>query len=249
MWKSDGSLAELQTDRLIAQVQLRQPALGLHAITLRAPHETAQLREARLLGLTLPGGAEVEEIHDSWLRGNDLVVVYAATARRALQPEIYWRSLVSADAFGLELIMSVKTHLLDDNPEIEVVSELDAIETWWVPDADNENSVRRLFADDAATTQPSSEQLNFEEPGSFLLRLPGNGSYIEMTHPTDFCTAKLAKFEHRILLQTPLFPENLEKGVIRRGRMRGWFVPSKDDVVTAQRLFKEFANSELPLTT
>jgi hypothetical protein len=90
-----------------------------------------------------------------------------------------------------------------------------------------------------------------------LLRLPdGQGSYVEMVHPLDFgrteiCgvgvtesgEARLWSFKHT------LFAETLEKGVILRSRVLGAFVGREADEEQAASLYREFANSEPPLTT
>lgn len=244
MWQLDGTLASLQSQRWAATVDLRQPQLGLHSIHLSGAHGFDGLSDARLLSLTLPGSSSPEEIHDHWVRGKDLVVVYSATSRRASQPEIYWRSLESLEAVGLELIVSIKTDLLDDNPETHVVSELRADETWWLPFTRQIHSERQLFL---PGTPPVAT--GFAGAGAFLVRLQSQVSYIEMIHPSDFSEAQVARIEKRVRIQTPLFPEHLEKGVIRRGRIRAWLVPSNGDLAAAHRLYGEFVDSELPLTT
>ena len=50
------------------------------------------------------------------------------------------------------------------------------------------------------------------------------------------------------MLRATLFPERLEKGVIRRGRVCGWFMPVENDLETAVRLARAFVEEPLPLT-
>jgi hypothetical protein len=96
--------------------------------------------------------------------------------------------------------------------------------------------------------------------GVFLFRPVGAGvggvefSYVEMIFPSDFCCASVRWGDTqgqtaKAVLHSELFPESLEKGVIRRARLRGLFVPRADDLVTASQLFAEFAASPPPLTT
>ena len=66
-----------------------------------------------------------------------------------------------------------------------------------------------------------------------------------MVHPTDFVSARLQHTRH---VETTLFPEHLEKGVIRRGRICGWFMPAENDLDTAVELAREFVNEPPPLT-
>ncbi len=244
MWQLHETLANLQTEQLIGTIDLRQPQLGLHALRMTAADQPVGLAAASLLRLSLPSGSPVEEIRECWVRGSDLVAVYAPTSSRASQPEIYWRCLSSPHAIGLELIVSIHTGLLDDNPATSIVSELPASETWWLPSTEQPESARRFISKDGAHTLRGSEGR-----GSCIVRMSSQVSYIEMAHPSDFCSTELTWRDGRVTLHTPLFPDRLEKGVIRRGRLRGWFVASAGDLAAAGRLYQEFAESEPPLTT
>ena len=58
-------------------------------------------------------------------------------------------------------------------------------------------------------------------------------SYAEMVHPSDFVSAYTAP---RMSPSTrSFFPERLEKGVIRRGRICGWLLPSENDLTLSRR--------------
>jgi hypothetical protein len=46
-----------------------------------------------------------------------------------------------------------------------------------------------------------------------------------------------------------LFPESLEKGVIRRGRVRGWFLPREGDADAAAERYRQWLAEPPPLTT
>ena len=85
--------------------------------------------------------------------------------------------------------------------------------------------------------------------GLGVMGLPSQVSYVEMVHPSDFRTVELTWRDGQAAVRTPLFADRLEKGVIRRGRVRGWLVSSPGDLAAAERLFREFAESEPPLTT
>ncbi|MDZ4820284.1 MAG: hypothetical protein SGJ20_15060, partial [Planctomycetota bacterium] len=67
---------------------------------------------------------------------------------------------------------------------------------------------------------------------------------------TDFASAEVAMDEDQpLILSTTLFPDRLEKGVIRRGRICGWFMPVENDLATAAQLAREFVAEPPPLTT
>jgi hypothetical protein len=52
----------------------------------------------------------------------------------------------------------------------------------------------------------------------------------------------------RITLTSILFPERLEKGVIRRGRLAGIFVPRDGDEEAAAHFYRQWRASPPPLT-
>ena len=88
--------------------------------------------------------------------------------------------------------------------------------------------------------------------GAFLLRLPASGlSYLEMVHPSDLSQARVNVVEPadpHLHTSFRLFAEHLEKGVIRRGRLRGLFLPRPNDTVDALDAHREFHLSPPPLT-
>jgi len=77
----------------------------------------------------------------------------------------------------------------------------------------------------------------------------GNWSYAEMTHPLDQGTWQLARSKDgKTLIRRNLGGSFLEKGVIRRLRFRGAFLPRENDLERAVGLFKLFATESPPLT-
>jgi hypothetical protein len=76
-------------------------------------------------------------------------------------------------------------------------------------------------------------------------------SYAELPLPAD-CSSAEVEFsfpEARVrLVRTRLVADRLEKGVIRRARICGWFLPSENDLAAAVELAKQFVDEPLPLT-
>jgi hypothetical protein len=73
-----------------------------------------------------------------------------------------------------------------------------------------------------------------------------------MVHPSDFYQGTVALVDKTSAVcesRIRLFPDALEKGVIRCARVRGYFLPRANDLESAQVLFQEFARSQPPLTT
>ena len=70
-----------------------------------------------------------------------------------------------------------------------------------------------------------------------------------MTHPLDQGAWRLARSEDgKILMRRNLGGSFLEKGVIRRLRFRGAFLPRENDLQRAAQLFTDLAAETPPLT-
>ncbi len=249
MWSLNGSIAELSGGLLHARVDLRYPQRGLVGVRLSNDSPQAHsLPIHHMLQVHLAGYQRGNcTILDSFVRGPDLIVSYAASAIDDVQSQVYWRALSihEHEAEGAELIVSVQTESLDSRPASSVASELLAQEVWTL--AENGEFERR---DQGAMAPPGNA---FSSPhGVTLFRLRGLPfSYTEMIHPSDLGQSTISagdgasgSFESRY----PLFCEPLEKGVIRRSRVRGLFLPRHDDTLAALALYRQFAESEPPLT-
>jgi hypothetical protein len=185
------------------------------------------------------------QFSDHYIRGSDLVLSIARRPPFQFDPKIYWRAVPHAQlgAAQIELVLSVQTDLLDSQPQWKVSSQ--AAETQVLHAAS--------LSSDRFQPLPSQQQpFTFDHQQSsehlFLFRSSRTGiSYAEMIHPSDFVRATL--ITDGCLLESTLFPERLEKGVIRRGRICGWFIPAENDLQTAVELAQQFVNEPLPLTT
>jgi hypothetical protein len=185
-------------------------------------------------------------VTDQYIRGRDLVLSSETVSDDRLRCQFYWRLLSWNDlpANGLELIVSVQTGLLDSNPASDVQSQLDADE---------------VLKWRANRWEPVSWSTSPEDPpigqavGLLLFRLHGVPfSYLEMVHPADHYRSGVSRIggsAHQMRSHFELFPEHLEKGVIRRARLRGCLLPRDRDTATAEILHREFAASAPPLTT
>jgi hypothetical protein len=250
MWNLDKTIARSESDALATMVQLLRPDLGLTQIrvglageTWRAGETTSVMRVCR--GVGTPDAAVISECY---VRGADLIATYEASASRAVRSQIYWRML-DADgemAVGVEVLVSVETDLLDSDPSTIVSSALPAAQV--------------LVLRDAAP--PAFEVVDPTERGSdalvgdgiqvVLARLQGCPfSYVEMISPTD-CDRSAISLDSTssgmVRVDHVCFAERLEKGVIRRSRLRGYFVLREQDTDIANQLRVQFAESEPPLT-
>lgn len=238
MWQIKGSIAELSTDQFTGLVDLSRPWMGVSFSNER------RAGVLQTLGVWFENQtSEVESqqfaVH---VRGTDLVVRYPEDQQRNVHPEIYWRMMepkISAGVSGIELIASVQTSKLTSKPRLTTLSQFIAEEVLQIEARRNGDCHKIDF---------EIEKVRRLERDSFLLIRPNNTSfsYCEMVHPSDFVNSKVMITEQREVAQLSheLFPQSLEKGVIRRGRVCGIFVPRKQDVECAREHFKEFANSK-----
>jgi hypothetical protein len=186
------------------------------------------------------------EVGELYVRECDLVATFTKKQPDQVTPQIYWRTRLhrSPLAVQIEMILSVQTDLLDSMPETTVQSVGVGSRLFHARGLAGEEEVREITAANLGETIPggtANEHL-------FLFRNESLGlSYAEMVHPSDFVSGRVAPEPPRHVIST-LFPERLEKGVIRRGRVSGWFLPAENDLAAARVLARQFVNEALPLT-
>jgi hypothetical protein len=239
-WKLTGPHAELTCGPLSGRVVLDDPRGGLAELAWHGQACPA----FEVLRCSFPEDAHVV---DAYIRGNDLVIAWSQSEKCAVAPQLYCRSQLRPElgAAGIELVISVQTSLLESRPGTIVRS--------LARDA-------RLFhamelAADAFRECTENQWHNAEQSPSLLhltvLRDEASGvSYAEVVHPSDFGAMQLVVWHNRkrgaqwTLFQKP----ELEKGVIRRARVCGWFLPAASDLAAAVELARQFIDEPLPLT-
>jgi hypothetical protein len=250
IWQIDQGIATLRLERISATLAVTRPDRGIHQVSV----ETRSLGEAQLLGLALPSVAhgEAKSSFDCYTRGRDLIAAYPESPSWPVCADIIWRAISPAENRGfvaaVDVVISVRTALLDSWPELAVRSVLPSAEVLRLADA----GTGRF---DPCGGIPGSGTRFDASAGPCLLvfRFPDLPfSYAEMTHPADFQGAALApsagnpataEARHR------LFAERLEKGVILRGRVRGVVVDRARDLQTAAACYAAFAAADPPLGT
>jgi hypothetical protein len=160
------------------------------------------------------------EACDAYVRGEDLVATYRETPERPFSVQVYWSATAGE---GGELIIdatvSIQTRAWEAYPRVTVTSTL---------------------AD--AEIGPGAEE------GVALLRPPGvDWTYAETALPEDFALVNPGTRASGANVWT-FADQFMERGVIRRRRVRGAFVPRGADSATAQRLAAALRADEPPLT-
>jgi hypothetical protein len=231
-WTLDEALATLTSPQLPGEVDVLFPWHGFRWHCGAAGAKIALLK----VFTRASAGPTPETIVDCYQRGIDLVATYAQTPERNVRPQVYWRYL---EPNGLELVLSSQTSLLDSQPLTSLESSLP------------EGEALGFFDGQWRAINTSDWQTDDRAPRSVLIRPQAmtSHSYLELVHPTDFAGVQTASTDGLVMLRWRLFPERLEKGVIRRGRVRGYVLPRNNDETVATKLAAEFAKSELVLST
>jgi hypothetical protein len=185
------------------------------------------------MAIDLPGAAESEPVAEHYVRGRDLVATYLQTPDRTIRPQVYWRALRSPH-FGVELVVSVQTSLLASQPSISIGSSVSECSTYFFDG--------RSFHEVSETRNCDSRLVLFRPNGVSF-------TYAEFIYPSDGEQLTIQVDGKNASSQFDLFHHELEKGVIRRGRLRSVFLPRSHDQELAVDLLAEFDHSEAPLTT
>jgi hypothetical protein len=243
MWQLADDSASLALPSLAAQINALEPWRGLLAPQWRgaALPSAVSVLQVDARELIAPNRLPLEV----YIRQRDLIATYAPSEGRNVQTQIYWRAAQADSVATIELILSAQTHLLDSRPSLVALSTLPAGAVFHLPEGTEhltelafDFQSRREFAADQCTPL-------------FLFRPHGAAySYAEMVQPADFAGASLElRGEELLRFSHPLFAERLEKGVIRRVRLCGAFLPRDGDLERALRLYHNFIAEPLPLTT
>jgi len=238
LWSLRSNQARIEGNQLDAKLDLSRPYSGLFDIHA----DKVPLRDTTLTALRFPTCDEDQAIQptQSRARHGDLSVSYPASTDWPVNVDVLWRI---ASPTAVELVLSVWTDQLVSHPRLAVRSRLATDEVLRVTDAGSGVC--------QATDIRPGETLELKPdggPGCLLLRLAGAElSYVEMVHPADFLDDQIVRgtqddglFE----IRHHLFPEPLEKGVLRQARLRGVFLPREGDMETAAVLYSKFAASE-----
>ncbi len=219
-WQLQQQDATLRMAGLHGQVDLRRPEQGIGQLVYQGNP---------LLGFLLGIAAEEKQalgpIREQYARGSDLVVCYDQTLHA--QPyslQICWRATLDEERqIRIELIVSLQTDLLENHPSLLASSRL---KSQPLP----------------PTTCPKH---------SAIFRLPdGETSYLEVVATSD----SVGQGVHPGSDGTgqshwPLGGDFLEKGVLRRARIRGQFVPQDRDIELATVLQTKLESEQPPIST
>jgi hypothetical protein len=245
MWRIDQTQASLNASGLSARVNLQRPDLGLADLIWQGTPVVG----ARLLQVRQPQSDAGQHLVDAYVRGADLIAVYETGSSKAVTTHVYWRYVEHADLClaGFELIVSVQTERMDDAPGLALVSELPCVELFQAIKADPA-CLARVPVSETAPAEPC----RCTGVGVFLYRFgKPPGGYLELVPPADFDHVDFAPGANPETLcsRFTLFEERLEKGVIRRARVRGLLgLDPRHGEPVAGECYRRLLDSESPLS-
>jgi hypothetical protein len=226
LWKLTANEARFETNGWQGRLELPRLARGLHHLS---SHERP-LSVSGLLALRHDHGDRQNAMSDAYARGRDLIVKLAESSDWPVRLELHWRlnAPPASEALCVDLQVSAQTLLWDAVPELTIESTLAA----------------------KAAEPPAPSLSPLDRAGPLLARLNGEPfTFAQMVHPSDFCGADLAPQSDGMLrVSHVLFREHLEKGVIRRARLRAIFVSPRGDVERIRACHASFTAEEPDLS-
>lgn len=171
-----------------------------------------------------------------YVRENDLIVRFEQSSEDQYALQLDWQLLegIPSVVHGVELWVSIQTNLLDSAPELEICS-------------DGEFAGWRIYQHAMLADQPASAD---RPHTAAALTSSGTGgtTRLWLIEPSDQLQTQLLTSADEAVQRVKLFGQFLEKGVIRRARMRFVIIDGELSTAKLQALYHDFANSPLPLT-
>ncbi len=230
MWKLNANIALLRRERFSGSLNLEKPDDGLDDFEVDGFPVAA-----RLLRVAAPMRPQVA---DCYLRGNDVVVTYHQTDH--IRPQVVWRAepVNASEGLQLSVTLALQTSQLLSDPQSQVISEMPATECLAI----------NYDAGDA-TELGTPQTLAVGQTTAVLFR-PENQTWsmVQAVHPMDYLSSEF-RCRNTTELSHALFQDNLEKGVILKGRVGLWLLPRAADAEVAAACIRAFVAAPLPLTT
>ncbi len=246
MWRVADNQARLELPQLVAELDLEQPQRGIDNCRVLGG-KVRTLQTLQIQPADEEGDLPLKRV-DTYLRGTDLIACYANLAQQ-VRLQLDWRALPATEHAigGIELVVSVSTECWVRQPRLLVGSQL------WADEV-------RLVAD-RGTPNPHTQAIPLNVPwvdtsgdlgGGILYRAAELTAFVEMIDPGEYSRLTLTPLTGPragcVQSRLRVFEDRLEKGVIRRVRLRGMFLTPTNDTLAALACYRDFRNSELPLT-
>lgn len=175
-------------------------------------------------------------VDESYIRQTDLIAQYAQNPEDDFAFHLYWRKLplVPGEQFGLELWLGVQTGLLDSMPKLNVGCISKGSSGW-------ETFTHQQLSEEADPSGAASG------PAALVSKSEGSTG-VWLVEPSDQRHTVLLPTDSKAAARVQVFGHFMEKGVIRRGRMRFLILDADAGLAAVKEAYARFSASELPLT-
>ncbi len=235
-WKVGDRDARVQNGGWIGMILPASPSAGLEL-----SNEDWLDRMWRLVTIN-PNPRHSCTIEERYLREGDYIVRYKQTDKDKFSFQIDWREITpeldSNFEFGVEMWISVQTALLNVQPTIELTSEVGGA-SW------ETIHHRQLVGSSNDAAVPAEKP---PAPAAMIARTD-SGTVVQLVHPSDQEQVEYQEVKRKSVRSMRLFGQSMEKGVIRRARVRIMATIEEVDLSRVTESYQRFQDSPLPLTT
>ena len=223
-WQLDHQQATLKSKSFVARFELDKPFLGL-SIADGGVVEISQLFAFLVSDSPL----------ETYVRGIDLANRYPPRNSDLVSYHTYYRATPDGD--GIECILSAQTSLLESSPLTEVTSSFANAKLCYKPSRGS----------GLVSVEDALDLGQDQAPEFFLIRpeVSKDHSWVVFVNSTDFHRGRVS-LQPSPTISFQVFPDSLEKGVIRRARFSAHRVARRDDETWAAKLLSQ-AEAESPL--
>ncbi|MDZ4848144.1 MAG: hypothetical protein SGI77_02535 [Pirellulaceae bacterium] len=239
-WQLEQSKATFLFHRWHGNLDLGAPEQGLQ---ITSPCDS---NASNILAVKFPQPRQPFH-QDCYTRLGDVIVVYPQRESRKFNLQLDYRLLESSDtSILIELWISVQTYLLDSHPAVSVRCSFD------LPNlsAYRDDSRGALIVHDKAyLDQLSASSKSVKDIALVTGPLAEGGMHAAwFNHPRDQSDSAWSIASEGTSFEAKLFGHFMEKGVIRRGRMRCLISKQPISPIELQAAYENFVSSPLPLT-
>jgi hypothetical protein len=235
MWQLDGTIASWQCEHLTAQLDLLAPHAGVQV--QRWQRQAIDPESVLQLDLRTPIHASSL---DSYIRVDDLIVQYPECSDTGYRLQLRWSVLSEPPLAAVELLVTMHTTRLSITSSLDIGNHFD-------------RSVCQGYTPAGVPVASATEQTNPAGSCGLILCRPVDmpWTYAEMTsaHGATLHDVTRPGAPPRDCNSLRVFSGTLEKGVTRRMRVRGLFLPRTEDAAQATEHFRRFRQTPPQLDT
>lgn len=240
------------------EVAPNAPAQGAHWRTTNS--QAAQPAAAWQIAAVRPMTTHSSQPLEVYSRQNDLIVRYGQGPAEQFSYQLDWRLLETPAPFvaAIELWVSIQTNLLDTQPELEIACSAPSGMGWSAFEHQQLGTEHQASVAGETATESQSTEVDRGPAALLCSSLPtaaqrATAQGLWLIEPTDQRHARRCSEDDQAEQRVRLFGHFMEKGVIRRARMRFLLAQASGAKasITQQQViaaYRDFANSPLPLT-